>query len=150
MNKNNYNIAPIILLEQIVYTFLFSRGPTILLYTLKSTSNILSQRLVLNTCDLIKQKESHWPWSKMCCDLVESVGSGEHCLWDTSRKRNEFLLFSIVLRILQLLITLEPLAQVEFSAKCTSQDKHFNQIENWKCHMFEFWLISLDRITNEF
>ncbi len=36
----------------------------------------------------------------MCYDLVESVGSRKHWLWDITRKRNEFLLFSIVLRIL--------------------------------------------------
>ena len=37
--------------------------------------------------------------------------------------------------------------QVGFSAKCTSPDEDFSQIENWKCHMFNFWLIPLDRIT---
>ena len=26
-------------------------------------------------------------------------------------------------------------------------NEDFNQIENWKCHMFDFWLIPLDRIT---
>ncbi len=45
----------------------------------------------------------------MCYDLVESVGSKEHWLWDIARIRNGFLLFSTVLRILQLLIGLEPL-----------------------------------------
>ena len=39
------------------------------------------------------------------------------------------------------------LIKVEFSAKCTSPNMQFNQIENWKCHMFNFRLISLDRIT---
>ena len=43
--------------------------------------------------------------------------------------RNEYLLFSIDLRTLQLLITWEPLVQVGFSAKCTSPNEHFNQIE---------------------
>ncbi len=33
--------------------------------------------------------------------------------------------------------------QVGFSAKCTSPKEHFNQIENWKCHMFDFRQISL-------
>ena len=37
--------------------------------------------------------------------------------------------------------------EVGFSAKCTSSNEHFNQKENWKCHMFVFRLISLDRIT---
>ena len=45
----------------------------------------------------------------MCCDLAGSVASPQHWLRDIARKGNEFLLFSIVLRILQLLITLEPL-----------------------------------------
>ncbi len=37
--------------------------------------------------------------------------------------------------------------QVGFSAKCTSPNEHFNQIENWKCHMFDFRRIPQDRIT---
>ncbi len=37
--------------------------------------------------------------------------------------------------------------QVRFSAKCTSPNEHFNEIENWKRHMLDFGLISLDRIT---
>ena len=37
------------------------------------------------------------------CDPAGSVGSREHWLWDTARKRNAVLLFSIVLRIFQLL-----------------------------------------------
>ncbi len=37
--------------------------------------------------------------------------------------------------------------QVEFSAKCTCLNEDFNQIENWKCHMCNFRLIPLDRIT---
>ncbi len=58
-----------------------------------------------------------------------------------SQKKDEFLLFSIVLRILQLLITLEPLDQFQVgsSAECTSPDEDFNQID--------FRLIALDRIT---
>ncbi len=47
----------------------------------------------------------------MCYNLVESVRSRKHWLWDITRKRNAFLLFSIVLRILQLLIASEPLVQ---------------------------------------
>ena len=42
--------------------------------------------------------------------------------------------------------TTDPI-QVGFSAKCTSPNEHFNQIENWKCHIFDFRLISLDHIT---
>ncbi len=37
--------------------------------------------------------------------------------------------------------------QVGFSAKCTSPNEDFNQIENWKCQMCEFRLIPIDRIT---
>ncbi len=37
--------------------------------------------------------------------------------------------------------------QVRFSAKCTSPNEDFNQIENWKCQMFDFRLIPLDRLT---
>ncbi len=36
--------------------------------------------------------------------------------------------------------------QVGFSAKCTSPTEDF-KIENWECHMFDFRLIPLDRIT---
>ena len=35
---------------------------------------------------------------------------------------------------------------VGFSAKCTSPNEDFNQMENWTCHMFDFQLILLDRI----
>ena len=58
----------------------------------------------------------------MCCNLAGSVGSRQHWLWDIARKRNEFPLFSIVLRILPIAHnhgTTGPI-QVEFSAKCTS------------------------------
>ena len=78
----------------------------------------------------------------MCCNLAESFGSREHWLWDIARKRNKFLLFSIVLRILQLLITLEPLDWFRWGFQ-----QNVPLQMNRKCHMFEFWLISLDRIT---
>ena len=46
----------------------------------------------------------------LCCDLAGSVGIKSAALMVRYReKRNEFLLLSIVLRILQLLIILEPL-----------------------------------------
>ena len=90
----------------------------------------------------------------LCCGLAKSVGSREHWLWDIVRKRNdEFLLCSIVLRILRIAHnfgttgpTTGPI-QVGFSAKCTSLNVHFSQIENWNCHMFNFRLISLNCIT---
>ena len=80
--------------------------------------------------------------------LQSSRISWKHWLWDTARKRNAFLLFSIVLRIFQSFNfgTTGPI-QVGFSAKCTSPNEDINQIENWKCHIFNFRLIPLDRIT---
>ncbi len=82
-------------------------------------------------------------------DLAESVKSQEHLLWDIARMRNEFLLFSIVLKSPSITHNFGTTGsiQVGFSAKCTSPNEYFNQIENWKCHMFNFRLISIDRIT---
>ncbi len=37
--------------------------------------------------------------------------------------------------------------QVGFLTECNSPNEDFNQVENWKCHMFDFWLIPPDRIT---
>ena len=37
--------------------------------------------------------------------------------------------------------------QVGFSTKCTSPYEQFNQIEIWKCDMFDVRMISPDRIT---
>ena len=85
----------------------------------------------------------------LCCVLAGSVRSRKHWLWDIARKRNEFPLFSVVLRILHLLIALrttEPI-QMGFSANCTTPKENFNQIEHWKCHMCELRIISPDRIT---
>ncbi len=69
----------------------------------------------------------------MCRDLAESVGSREQLL--VVRKRNEFLSLSIVLRILQLLITLEPLVQFRWGfEQRLPVNEDFSQIENLKCH----------------
>ena len=86
---------------------------------------------------------------KMCCDLVGSVGSREYWLWDIAWKRNAFILFSIVLRIFSCYNfgTTGPI-QAGFSAKCTSPNEDFNEVENSKCRMFNFRLILLDCITN--
>ena len=78
----------------------------------------------------------------MCCNLAvaESVRSREHWLWDTARKRNVFLLFSIVLGIFQLLYnfgTTGPI-QVRFSATCTSPDEDFKSNRTLK--MSHVWL----------
>ena len=50
----------------------------------------------------------------MCCDLAESVGYRELWLQDIARKNNEFLLFSIFLRILQLFVTYESLVRIRW------------------------------------
>ena len=72
----------------------------------------------------------------MCCDLVGSVGSWQHWLWHISRKRNEFLLFW---ESFNCSLTWNHWTDSSgFSAKCTSPNEHFNQIEIWKCHMCEF------------
>ncbi len=83
-----------------------------------SYPSCMVQKLSLNTMADLKL----WVWvfcsysvtRHMCCDLAGSVGSQRHWLWDITRKRNEFLLLCIVLRILQLLITLEPLDQCKW------------------------------------
>ncbi len=83
-------------------------------------------------CYLLNKQAFH----NMCYDLTESVGSREHWLWDITRKRNEFLLFSIVLKILQLLVTLEPLIwfRWDFHLSMNTSIKY----KNWKCHKFDF------------
>ncbi len=84
----------------------------------------------------------------MCCDWAESVGkSGALIMRYSQKKVCISFFFSFVLRILQLLTnklwgTTGPI-QEAVSAKYTSQNEHFNQIENWKCHMLNFRLISL-------
>ena len=84
----------------------------------------------------------------LCCDLGGSVRSWEQWLRDTARKRNAFLLFAIFWESFNCYnFGSTGLIQVGFSAKCTSRNKDFNQIENWKCHMLDFRLIPLDRIT---
>ena len=86
----------------------------------------------------------------MGCYLAESVGSRVHWLWDTARKSNGFLLSSTVSRSLQLLITLYHWSNSGgvFSKMYLSKIiEHFSQIENWKCHIFDFRLSSLNRIT---
>ncbi len=67
------------------------------------------------------------------------------------QKGNEFLLFSTVLRIQQMLLALELLVRFKWvfqQIKCTSPNEHFNQIENWKCQIFDFRLISVDHIKD--
>ncbi len=65
-------------------------------------------------------------------------------------QKNECIfLFFIVFRLFQYCYnfgTTGPI-QIGFSGKCTSPNVDFNQIENWKCHMFDFRLIRLYRIT---
>ncbi len=78
-----------------------------------------------------------------------SVGRQEHWLWDTDRKRNAILLCFLLFWesfIWYSFGTTGPI-QVGFSAKCVLPNEDFNQIEIWKCDMFDFRLIPLDRIT---
>ncbi len=62
---------------------------------------------------------------------------------------HEFLLCSVILRILQLLIALEPQFQVRwgFQQNVPLQISTSIKIEKLKCHMFDFRLISVDPIT---
>ncbi len=82
--------------------------------------------------------------------ITGSVRSREHWLWwDTARKRNALLYC--------LLLFWESFncynfgkngpIQAGFAAKCSSPNEDFNQVENWKCYMFDFRLIPLDHIT---
>ncbi len=100
-------------------------------------------------------KEGIDPEDTGCCDLAESVGSQEHWLWDVTRKRNEVLLFSIVLRIIQLLIrTLEPLVRFRWGFQQNvprASNEHFNLQSNRKLIMSHVRLqtgFPLDCITN--
>ncbi len=93
---------------------------------------------------LISWKHFTTKFTHMCFDLAESVRSWEHI---ARKGMFKFLLFSIVQRILQLLITLEPLVRFRWGFL---QNVHL-QISTsikWKtCHMLDFRLISLDCIT---
>ncbi len=91
-----------------------------------------------------------WLCQHMSYDLAESVGSWEHWLWGIARERNDFLLFSNYFENPSTAHNFGTtgLIQVGISAKCTSQNEHLNQIENWNCHRLDCALISLDRITH--
>ncbi len=87
----------------------------------------------------------------LCCNLARSVGSRAHWFWDTARKRNAFLCFPLFWEFSNCYNfgTTGPI-QVGFSTKCTSPNDDFDQIENWKCHMFNFRLIPLDNCITFF
>ena len=78
----------------------------------------------------------------MCCDLVESVGCQDN-------QKKEWIAF--VFYCLEnpsgahKFGTTGPI-HVGVSAQCTSPNEHLNQVENKKCHMFNFRLIPLDNI----
>ena len=87
----------------------------------------------------------------MCCNLAESVGTwklGELIVRYSQKKEWISFVFYCFENPSNAhnFGTTGPI-QVGFSAKCTSPNEHINQIENWKCHIFDFRLISLDRIT---
>ncbi len=87
----------------------------------------------------------------MCCNLAESVGSREHniWLWDNSWKKEwiSFVFYCSENPSIAHNFEITGPIQVGVSEMYTSPNEHVNQIENWKCHMFEFKMISLDRIT---
>ncbi len=82
----------------------------------------------------------------ICVAIKWSVGNREHWLWDTARKRNEFLLFSIVLRILQLLKTYEPLVrfrwgfQQNVSLQMSTSIKY--KTENVTCLTSDWYMVA--------
>ncbi len=71
----------------------------------------------------------------MCYDQAESVGSRNIDCEIQPEKLMNFFLFSIVLRSLQLLTTLEPLVRFRWGFHQYVPNELFNQIENWKCHI---------------
>ncbi len=76
----------------------------------------------------------------MCYDLGESDGSQEHLLWGEMRYSQKkewvsFVFYYFENPSIAHNFGTTGLIQVRFSAKCTSPNKHFNQIENWKCHI---------------
>ena len=84
---------------------------------------------------------------QLCYDLVESFWGQEHWLWDIGRnKLISFAFYYVENPSIAHNFGTTGLIQVWFSAKCTPLNEHFNQIENWKCHMFDIRLISLDCI----
>ncbi len=92
--------------------------------------------------------DTNYSTSNICVAILwNQVEIRGHWLWVIARKMNKFLLFSSVLRILQLLIALELLVQFRWRFQQNVQWA-LNQTENWKCHMFYFRLISQDCITS--
>ena len=81
---------------------------------------------------------------QMCCDLVESVRSREHCEIQPE-KRMHFFCFQLFWEYFTCYNfgTTGPI-QVGFSAKRTSPNKDFKQIENWKMAHVR---LPTDRIT---
>ena len=86
----------------------------------------------------------------MCCNLAGSVRSLVAFFVRYSQKKKciSFVFYySENPSIAHNLGTTEPI-QVGFSSKCTSPNDYFNQIEYWKCDMFDFRLIPPDHITH--
>ncbi len=81
----------------------------------------------------------------MCYNVAESVGSVSIDCEIQPEKGIDFFCFGNH-SVVHNFGTTGPI-HVGFSAICTSPNEHFNQIENWKCDMFDFRLISLDCIT---
>ena len=64
-------------------------------------------------------------------------------LWDVVRKGMNFPFVFYWFENPSIAHNLETTGPIQagFPAKCTSPNEHFNQIENSKCHMFDFRLI---------
>ncbi len=88
-------------------------------------------------------------WWYMCCNLAGLVLNREHWLLRYSKKKECISIVFYCSENLSIAITLFGTTgsiQAGFAAKCTSPNEDFNHVENWKCHMFDFRPIPLDRI----
>ncbi len=76
----------------------------------------------------------------MCSDLAGSVGSRQHWLWDTARKKEYISFVFYCFENLSIAITLELLVRFRwgFQQNVPLLMRTSNQIENWKCHIADF------------
>ncbi len=122
------------------------------IYKTKMELKLFSTSCIFNHLTNFNSFEKH------CCTHVlrssKSVGSREHWLWDIARKRNAFLMFSTVLRILQLLITLSQWSDSGgvfskmYLSKINPISLKLQSNRKLKISHVQFRLISLHSITN--